>query len=173
MCSKHQNLLMQTVRFYWTESFRFQTPKIFQCGGFICRVLCQLAEGNLQLSAGYCVHFRKLCRSIVGPAAEVDWNEAWDEVFHLWNERVRGFVASTRANTWRYIACKKNIRNLARHVATLPAHRWVQRLLSWRPFGARRAGRPRHTWESKLEAYCGHTNMGSWREAALDEIVWN
>ena len=68
---------------------------------------------------------------------------------------------------------QKNIRNLARHVATLPAHRWVQRLLSWRPFGARRAGRPRHTWESKLEAYCGHTNMGSWREAALDEIVWN
>ena len=30
----------------------------------------------------------------------------------------------------------------------LLAHRWSQRLLSWHPFGARRVGRPRHTWES-------------------------
>ncbi len=44
---------------------------------------------------------------------------------------------------------------------------------SWRPLGARRAGRPRHTWESKLQAYCKYTNVGSWREAALDEMVWN
>ena len=117
------------------------------------------------------VHFRKLCRSIVGPPPEVDWNGAWNEVLHLWNERVRGFVASTRVNTWSYITCK-NYWNLARHVATLPAHRWVQRLLSWRPLGARRVGRPRHTWESKLQAYCRYTNIGSWREAALDEMMW-
>ena len=92
--------------------------------------------------------------------------------FAEWNERVRGFVASTSANTWSYITCK-NFWNLARHVATLLAHRWVQRLLSWRPLGARRAGRPRHTWESKLQAYCRYTTIGSWREAALDEMVWS
>ena len=33
--------------------------------------------------------------------------------------------------------------NLAKHVASLPEHRWVQRLLSWHPFGTRRVGRPR------------------------------
>ena len=104
------------------------------------------------------VHCRNLCRSIVGPPSEVDWNEAWNEILHLWNERVKGFVASTRANTWSYIT-RTNYWNLARHVATLPAHRWVQRLLSWRPLGARRAGRPPHTWESKLEAYCRYTNI--------------
>ena len=37
----------------------------------------------------------------------------------------------------------KNYWNLAKHVASLPRHRWVQRLLSWHPFGSRRVGRPR------------------------------
>ena len=79
--------------------------------------------------------------------------------------------ASIHGLTMSYITCK-NYWNLERHVATLPAHRWVQRLLSWRPLGARRVGRPRLTWESKLQAYCRYTNIGSWREAALDEMMW-
>ena len=116
------------------------------------------------------VQFRKLCRSIVGPPPEVDWNAAWNEVLHLWNERVGNFIANAHVNTWSYITCK-NYWNLARHVAALPAHRWVQRLLSWHPFGTRRVGRPRHTWESKLHAYCRYANLGSWRE--LDDVVWN
>ena len=32
------------------------------------------------------VQFRKLCRSIVGPPPEVDWNAAWHGVLHLWND---------------------------------------------------------------------------------------
>ena len=71
---------------------------------------------------------------------------------HLWNERTRSFVAHARVNTWSYITCK-NYWNFAKHVASLPAHRWVQRLLSWHPFGARRVGRPRNTSDSKLDAY--------------------
>ena len=43
--------------------------------------------------------------------------------------------------------------NLARHVATLPAHRWVQRLLSWHPLNARRVSHPRQWWESELQTY--------------------
>ena len=70
------------------------------------------------------VQFRKLCRSIVGPPPEVDWNAAWNEVLHLWNERVKNFIANAHVNTWSYITCK-NYWNLARHVAALPAHRWV------------------------------------------------
>ena len=116
------------------------------------------------------VQFRKLCRSIVGPPPEVDWNAAWNEVLHLWNERVKNVIANAHVNTWSDITCK-NYWNLARHVAALPANRWVQRLLSWHPIGTRRVGRPRHTWESKLHAYCRYANLGSWRE--LDDVVWN
>ena len=53
---------------------------------------------NSQLAA-LDVHFRKLCRSIVGPPSEVDWNAAWNEILHLWNERTRSFVANARVNT--------------------------------------------------------------------------
>ena len=57
----------------------------------------------------------------------------------------------------------------------LPAHRWSQRLLSWHPFG--RVGRPRHTWESifvsKHHMYSKYANLGSWREAAVHDVVWN
>ena len=58
-------------------------------------------------------------------------------------------------------------RNKALHVAALPAHRWVQRLLSWHPIGSLRVSRPRHTWESKLHAYCRYANLGSWRKVVL------
>ena len=51
------------------------------------------------------VQFRKLCRSIVGPPPGVDWNAAWNEVLHLWNERVRNFIANGHVNTWSYITC--------------------------------------------------------------------
>ena len=93
------------------------------------------------------VHVRKLCRSIVAPS-EVDWNEASTEILHLWNELVKSFVASTRGNTLSDITCH-NYWNLARS-----------------------AGHPPHTWESKLQAHCRYTNFRSWRESALDEIVW-
>ena len=36
------------------------------------------------------------------------------------------FIANAHVNTWSYITCK-NYWNLARHVAALPANRWVQR----------------------------------------------
>ena len=131
----------------------------------------QRAPGNLQLRAGYSgCSMSKLCRSIVGPPPEVDWNAAGNEVLHVWNERVNNFIANAHVNTWSYITCK-NYWSLARHVATLPAHRWVQRLLSWHPFGTRRVGRPRHTSESKLHAYCRNANLGSWRE--IGDVVWN
>ena len=126
---------------------------------------------NSQLATLH-VQFRKLCRSIVGLPPEVDWNAAWNDVLHLWNERAKNFISNARTNTWTYITCK-NYRNLARHVAALLAHPWVQRLLSWHPFGARRVGRPRHTSESKLQAYGRYANLGTWREAALDDVIWN
>ena len=79
------------------------------------------------------VHFRKLCRSIVGPPWDIDWNAAWNEILHLGNGRARSFVVNVPVNTWSYITCKHDW-NMAKHVANLPAHRWVQYLLSWHPF---------------------------------------
>ena len=54
------------------------------------------------------VQFRKLCRSIVGPPPEVDWTAAWNEVLHLWNERVQGFTANAHVNTWNSRAFQIN-----------------------------------------------------------------
>ena len=113
------------------------------------------------------VHFRKLCRSIVGPPSEVDWNAAWKEILYLWNERSGNFVANARVNTWSYITFQ-NYWNLPKHVASLPRHRWVQRLLSWHPFGTRRVGRPRNTWDSKIDAYCRYANLGSHLDSFVD-----
>ena len=63
--------------------------------------------------------------------------------------------------------------SLAKHVASLPEHRWVQRLLSWHRFGTRRVGRPRNTWDSILDANCRYANLRYWRDAAFDNSLWN
>ena len=114
-------------------------------------------------------HFRKLCRSIVGPPSEVDGNAAWNEIRHLWNGRVKSFVANARVNTRSYIICT-NYWNLAKHVASLRAHRRVQRLLSWHPFGTRRVDRPRNTWESQLMR---NANMRILDIKKFDNFLWN
>ena len=85
------------------------------------------------------------------------------------NEKFSSFVAKGRASTWSYIT-SANYRILAKHVASLPAHRWVQRALSWHPFGIQRVGRQRNTWESNLAAYCRCVNLRNRRDAALDNI---
>ena len=99
----------QTVKFYWTEAFPF--PKRLKYFNAVVSSVACFGSGhraiyNSQL-ATLDVHFRKLCRSIVGPPSEVDWNAAWNEILHLWNERTKSFVANARVNTWSYITCKK------------------------------------------------------------------
>ena len=114
------------------------------------------------------VQFRKIMQINRWTAAR-SWLEC-GEVLHLWNERVKNFIANVHVNTWSYITCK-NYWNLATHVTAFPAHRWVQRLPSWHPIGTRRVGRPRHTSESKLHAYCRYANLGSWRK--VYDVLWN
>ena len=38
-------------------------------------------------------HFRKFCRSIVGPPPHIDWTLEWHEVLHTWNERAALFFS--------------------------------------------------------------------------------
>ena len=174
ICSKHRSFFYANRWILLDRSVSI-SKRVKYFNAVVSSVACfgsgHRAIYNSQL-ATLDVHFRKLCRPIVGPPSEVDWNAAWNEILHLWNERTRSFVANTRVNTWSYITCK-NYWNLAKHVASLPAHRWVQRLLSWRPFGTRRVGRPRNTWDSKLDAYCRYANLGCGKDAALDTTLWN
>ena len=113
--------------------------------------------------------FENYADQSLGLPPEVDWNAAWNDVFHLWNERAKNFISNARTNTWTYITCK-NYRNLARHVGRFTC--------TSRGFNVCCHGillvlvhdtRP----ESKLQAYFRYANLGTWREAALDDVIWN
>jgi len=41
--------------------------------------------------------FKKFCETNRCTAPEVDWNAAWNEVLHLWNERVRHLISNAHA----------------------------------------------------------------------------
>ena len=45
----------------------------------------------------------------------------------------------------------------AAHIAKLPIHHWIQRVLHWQPVGPRRIGRPKHR---------------CWEDTAQDFVVW-
>ena len=62
---------------------------------------------------------------------------AWNEVLHVWNERVRNFIANAHANTWSSINCK--ISGIWHSMLLLCVQfGGFQRLLSWHAFGTRR-----------------------------------
>ena len=86
-------------------------------------------------------HFRKLCRSIVGPPPGTDWTLEWHEILHQWNVRVNLFIDRANIKTWSRICCLNHWR-LAQHVAMLSQERWVRRILRWCPAGTYRIRRP-------------------------------
>ena len=114
----------------------------------------QRAQGNLQLPAGYfgcCFenyahqwldHRQKLIGVRLGKGLFIFGRNGSKTLFQM-HAPIHGLKShAKRKNQW----------NFPSYVAVLPAHRWVQRLLSWHQFGTRRLGRPRHTWESTLHA---------------------
>ena len=50
-------------------------------------------------------HFRKLCRSIVGPPPGTDWTVEWHEILHQWNVRMNIFLDRANIKTWSHICC--------------------------------------------------------------------
>ena len=72
------------------------------------------------------LHFRKFCRSIVGPPPHIDWTLEWHEVLHTWNERAAHFVGIAKIQSWSRICCGAYWK-LAAHIAKLPIHHWIQR----------------------------------------------
>ena len=117
-------------------------------------------------------HFRKLCRSIVGPPPGTDWTLEWHEILHQWNVRMNIFLDRANIKTWSHICCLSYWR-LAQHIASLPQERWIRRILRWCPVGRHRTGRPHFHWESKLESYCRYKGLGRWIEAAMNRDVWD
>ena len=73
---------------------------------------------------------------------------------------------------WSRIACKQH-GDLFCYVAQLPEHRWVRRMLAWNPaIRARQLGRPRHTWDQKVTAFCRYKQHGHWMEYAQYKKAW-
>jgi len=44
------------------------------------------------------VHCRKLFRRVVGPPAEIDWNQPWHSILHAWHRRI---VDQNSPNAWK------------------------------------------------------------------------
>ena len=117
-------------------------------------------------------HFRKLCRSIVGPPPGTDWTLEWHEILHQWNVRVSIFIDRANIKTWSRICCL-NYWRLAQHVAMLSQERWVRRILLWCPAGTYRIRRPHFHWESKLQSYRRYKGLGQWTDAAMNPNLWD
>ena len=117
------------------------------------------------------VVFRPLLRFIVGPPGDVDWTLPWHEILHPWNERAKIFCSSSWIETWSAV-CLGQYWKCAHYVSTLPRERWVVRALNWLPKHARRVGRPGYTWDSMLQQFCRHKQLGNWRHHAHDTFFW-
>ena len=118
------------------------------------------------------VLFRKLCRSFVTPPSDTDWSLEWHEIFHHWNDRARAFTEAAGVKPWSYLVCK-HYWKLALHIANLPEHRWVRRILAWNPSVRYRSlGRRPHTWDYRINAFCRYKGLGSWLEEAKFHQHW-
>ena len=69
---------------------------------------------------------------------------------------------SFRFWTWKF----------ANYVSTLPRERWVVRALNWLPEHARRVGRPAYSWDSMIQSFWRHKQIGNWRHCAHDTAFW-
>ena len=115
--------------------------------------------------------FRRLLRSIVGPPGDVDWTLPWHEILHHWNERAKFLTARHGLKTWS-VVCLERYWKFANYVSTLPRERWVVRALNWLPEHTRRVGRPAYSWDSMIQSFCRHKQIGNWRHCAHDTAFW-
>ena len=62
--------------------------------------------------------------------------------------------------------------SIAHYVFKMPRARWVVRAMNWSPENARRVGRPADTWDSMIQHFYRHKQIGNWRERAQDISFW-
>ena len=95
-----------------------------------------------------------------GNYAVPSWHHLQIHIGH-WNGtifstiRIFGFKISRLIKPSSRIVCKQHW-DLFCYVAHLPEHRWVRTtMLAWNPaVRTRQVGRPRHTWDQKVTAFC-------------------
>ena len=104
------------------------------------------------------IHFRKFCRSIVGPPPYIDWTLAWHKILHTWNDRAAHFARVAKIETGRECVVVR-IGNWHLMLFHAPLTTGYERVLHWQPVRQRRLGRPKLCWESKLEMYCRYEGL--------------
>ena len=61
------------------------------CDAMITSVVC-FAAGHRKIYTTklrkFDVHWRKLLRCVVGPPADIDWNQPWHTILHAWHKRI-------------------------------------------------------------------------------------
>ena len=107
-------------------------------------------------------HFRKFCRSIVGPPPGTGWTLEWHEILHQWNVRANLFIGRANIKIWSRICCFTYWR-LAQHFANLSQECWVRRSLRWCPAGTEQIG---------FQSYCRYKGLGQWTDAAMNRNLW-
>ena len=68
--------------------------------------------------------------------------------------------------------CLRQYWNLELYIASLPANRWVRRVLCWCPLGRRRPGNPRHHWLIKFIVFSRYKHFGNWEDVATQGETW-
>ena len=99
------------------------------------------------------------------------WTLPWHEILHHWNERVKFFTSRHGLKSWSAV-CLGQYWKFAHYVSNLPRERWVVRAMNWFPENARRVGRPAYTWDSMIQHFCRHKQIGNWRERARNISFW-
>ena len=102
---------------------------------------------------------------------DVDWTLPWHEILHHWNERVKFFTSRHGLKSWSAV-CLGQYWKFAHYISNLPRERRVVRAMNWFPANARRVGRPAYTWDSMIQHFCRHKQIGNWRERAQNFSFW-
>ena len=74
------------------------------------------------------------------------------------------FAQTAGLQPWSYCVCSQQWK-LASHIANLPEHRWVRKILAWNPSVRYRSlGRRPHTWDYQIQPFCRYKGLGPWLE---------
>ena len=85
--------LRKTGGFYWTELFPFRNATNISMPWFH---LAHVFAGGTKQSTTPSWLFWMFS---FGTPPNVNWNAVWNNVLHLWNERVTNFIANAHANS--------------------------------------------------------------------------
>ena len=112
-------------------------------------------------------HFRKFCRSIVGPPPHIDWTLEWHEVLHTWNERAAHFFSLKHTElvpNLLWCVLETGCSHCQTSHSSLDTESFALATC-----GAWAAKTP---LSSKVEMYCRYQRVGRWEDIAQDFEVW-